>query len=227
MLWLALTLAVGPPVWLSSSDRAALAALRRAVASVESHECPRQDDLKRFERLAPRSHIPTWRRLQQRIPSTRSGSADLAFGLAYHGVDYDRNLQRLLLPYRRWHRDSGSEDDAKVVEDLPIDLAILYRKHHDPQSLGELLALQLDGGLAESQASILADLWSEHPAMLLRLAVDSAVRLNNIVGMLYYANEDLRGAAKEVRPFTHHPDPCVARAARRVLFLLRQGASAQ
>jgi hypothetical protein len=201
---------------LSSSDRAALASLRRAVADVESWEAPTAKDLARFEQLAPRSRVPTWRRLQRRLPSSRPGSADLAFVLAYYGIDYQQNLQRLLLPYRRWRKGSSSEREQNMLEALPTDLLILYLKHHDVRSLGALLDLQLDGAPAEVHSSVLAALWD--PVRMLRLSDGSPVRIANIGGMLLYVSDlDRKAAAKEVRPFIHHRDPRVARAARKVL----------
>jgi hypothetical protein len=54
------TLATSQPVGLSRSDRAALATLRRVIPRLEGHEISR----KQFERLLPRSGLPTWQRLQ-------------------------------------------------------------------------------------------------------------------------------------------------------------------
>jgi hypothetical protein len=213
---------VADPAQLWSSDRTALASLRRAVADVERRETPTAKNLARFEQLAPRSRVPTWRRLQRRLLSSRPGSADLAFVLGYYGIDYQQNLQRLLLPYQRWRKGSSSERDSNMLEALPTDLRILYLKRHDVRSLGALLDLQLDGAPAEVLSSILADLWSQNPITMLRLSDGYPVRIANLAGMLEYVNDLDRKAAKEVRPFIHHRDPRVARAARKVLQWLRK-----
>jgi len=90
---LALVLLLSLPARLSPADRAVQATLRRAVSGLESESIsPRQ-----FERLAPRGNVPLWQQLQRRIQYPRYGAMDLAFVLAYYGVDYRRNLQRLLL----------------------------------------------------------------------------------------------------------------------------------
>lgn len=232
MLWLALALAVSLPARLSPTDQTVMAALRHAVAEIEKVEYPRQRDLERFERLAPKSQVAVWRRLQQRMLPTQAGSLDLAFALAYYRVDYGRNLHRLLLPYRHWRlayvgrRQPVGEHEEDAVEDLPTDLEALYLKHHDPQSLAVLLDLQLDGAPAEGEASVLGDLWTRRATAMLRLASGSAVRVSNIEDMLEYVNDlNLKAAAEQVQPFARHPDPLVAKAAREVLRLLRQRSS--
>lgn len=211
---------------LSPTDRAEQAAIRRAVGQLENGKI-RQS---RFEQLLPRSHIPTWQRIQRQIPSTRSGSADLAFVLAYYGVEYRHNLDRLLLPYRRWRQAlaspaaSGGSHDAAVVESLPDDLRLLYLKHHDIHSLGALLGMQLDGAYSENQMGVLQQLWNSHAVEMLRAAAGSPVRLGNIAEMLAGENEkpaDERAVLAELRPFTRHHDQRVAQAAERVVFLVK------
>ena len=149
----------------------------------------------------------------------------MAFVLAYYGIDYQQNLQRLLLPYQRWRKGASSERENNMLEALPTDLLILHLKHGDARSLAALLDLQLDGAPAETHASVLAEL---DPVRMLRLADGSPVRIANIGGMLLYVSDlDQQAAAKEVRPFIHHRDPCVARAARKVLEWVRKPPTAE
>jgi hypothetical protein len=208
----------------SQTDRAALASLRQAVAGLENGVIgPRQ-----FERQAPRSNIPTWQRLQRRIPSTQSGSADLALALAYYGVEYRQNLGRLLAPYRRWtqthQKQQGpiSRHDASVVQSLPTDLGILYRKHRDAQSLGLLLDLRLDADeQAEGQRQeVLRHLWPENEVAILRAASGSRERLQSVAEMLdanYASTAGARATHAELQRLTHHPDRRVAKAATELL----------
>ena len=93
---------------LSSSDRAVLRHLRSVVPRLENQEI----SLGRFERLVPRTEVVTWQRLQHRLSPSQSGAADLAFVLAYYGVDYQRNLRRLLAYYERSQRASGSAGET-------------------------------------------------------------------------------------------------------------------
>jgi hypothetical protein len=215
---------------LSPVDQAARATLRRAVTRLESNEISQEQ----FEQLQPQSRIATWLRLQRRIPPPRTGSADLAFVLAYYGVDYPRNLQRLLLPYHRWRRAASagapmpSAHEAAVVKNLAEDLIILYRKHHDARSLGALLDLQFGGApdaaeLNARKALYFQQLWSGHEQVVLRAASRSPVRLGNVAKMLAEGNEhagDRKAVLDDVRRFTHHPDSRVAQAAGKVIFLL-------
>ena len=174
-MFLALALLLGQPAQLSPADQAARVSLRRAVARLESGAISPQQ----FERLAPRRNVPTWQWLQQRIHYPQSGALDLAFVLAYYGVDYRRNLRRLMLPDQRWQRGKAS-----MPESLSDDLMILHDKHHDTASLGALLDLVLDGGPAEGQEDIIAKLWQRQPATLLRLAAGSKTRLGNLEDMV-------------------------------------------
>lgn len=224
---LALALAISHPAH-SSTLGNARAALRRAVAGLEKGEISQEQ----FERRLPPAQIPTWRRLQQRTPTPQPGSADLAFVLAYYGVDYAHNLQRLLLPYRRWKRvqanlGTPSAHEAAVVQNLPEDLMILFSKHHDRASLGALLDLQL-GGAGEdtfTRAAIhFQQLWSRSPATILRVAAGSPTRLGSVAKLLAEWNDtpgDRQQLLARVRKLTRYPDPQVARAARQVIFLLK------
>ncbi len=226
MLWLALALMLSASAAPDRSDQRVRAALRQAVARLEQGE----SNPKQFERRLPRSNVPTWQRLQKQTPGSRSGSADLAFILAYYGVDYHQNLRRLLLPYHRWRRTlarpsaSASTHDEAVVESLPSDLEILYRKHRDPESLGLLLDMQSDGAVAEEQVGALQELWQGHAVTMLRAAAGSPVRLGNLADMLGSEAEsaaDRKASVAEVRKFTHHPDARVRQAAAKLTFLLK------
>jgi hypothetical protein len=226
MLWLVCFLLFGQPAALSPADRAALATLRRSVDQREGGKI----SASQFERLAPRSKIPTWQRLQQQIPSPRSGSADLAFVLAYYGVDYPQNLRRLLLSYRRLNRANAHSSertlahDEAVVENLPADLSLLYRKHLDARSLGALLDMRLDGASSEEQMGALQELWPGHAVEMLRVADGSPARLGNLAEMLG-GEDETAGQSKdtlaEVQKYARHRDPRVRRAAERVAFLLK------
>jgi hypothetical protein len=216
MLLLALVLLLSHPARLSPADQAARVALRRAVARLESGAISRQQ----FERLAPQRNMPTWQKLQQQIHYPQSGALDLAFVLAYYGVDYRRNLQRLLLPDQLWQRGKAS-----MPESLSDDLKILHDRHHDTASLGALLDLVLDGGPAEGQEDIIARLWQRQPVTLLRLAAGSKTRLRNLEDMVQLEGDDLPARKQlfaELRQYGRHPDPRVAGAARTLLSMARR-----
>ena len=156
MLFLAHALLLSQPARLPPAGQAARVALRRAVGRLESGTISREQ----FERLAPRRNVPTWQRLQRRIHYPQSGWLDLAFVLAYWGVDYRRNVQRLMLPDQLWQRGKAS-----IPEMLTVDLMILHDKHDDTASLGALLDVGLDGGPAEEQEAAIYTLWQRQPAL--------------------------------------------------------------
>jgi hypothetical protein len=206
-----------PPARLSPADQAVRTRLRRAVDGLEKVAISRQQ----FERLAPRSKVPTWQRLQRRLHYPRLGALDLAFVLAYYWVDYRQNLQRLLLPDRRWVRGK-----AAMPESLTGDLVILHRKHHDDASLGALLDVRLDGGPGEEHEYALYQLWKRKPATLLRLAAGSKRRLGTLEGMVLMEGDavmERNPILMELRKFTRHQDRRVAGAARRLLAMSKQG----
>jgi hypothetical protein len=213
---LALALLLSLPARLSPADRTAQATLRRAVAGLENESTsPRQ-----FERLAPRRTVPLWQRLQRKVRYPRYGAMDLAFVLAYYGVDYRQNLQRLFLPDQAWQRGRAS-----MPEGLIGDLVILHDKHHDTASLGALLDLALDGGPAEVQEATIYGIWQQEPAMLLRVAAGSKARLGALDVMVQMEGDDLkvrRQLFAELRRFSRHPDRRVAGAARRLLSMARR-----
>jgi hypothetical protein len=238
MILLALVMVASQPARLSPGNQAVRATLRRAVEELESRAENGLENEKlafrQFERLAPRSNIAVWQRLQRRIPPTRSGSLDLAFVLAYYGVDYERNLRRLLLPYRRWQRgiipipktEAAAIHEATMLDTLPYDLELLFRKHRDGQSLSTLLVLRLDGGPGELQADAISHLWGDdHAARMLRVAAGSKVRRENIEAALEMDSDDSRDRkeiAAELRRLCHHPDTRVAKTAREVLSNLKR-----
>jgi hypothetical protein len=192
----------------------------------------------RFERQWPPSNIAKWRRLQKELPTNSKYYANVTFILAYYGVDYERNLERLLKPYRDWrnqYRKPPSRSDGNVatseaydensvdVEDIPPKLALLYQKHHDARSVGYLLDMRTDGALAEAQADALEHLWPENKATLLRSAFGSATRLHNLADMLAMQSEtkpELRAEIREVQRLRRHPDRRVSSAAQKLASLL-------
>jgi hypothetical protein len=227
MLFLGHALLLSQPARLSPADQAARVALRRAVARLEQGSISRQQ----FERLVPPRNVPAWQRLQRRIHYPQTGALDLAFVLAYYGVDYRQNLQRLMLPASRigssqeGKSETAAEHGFNARDTLPDDLMILYRKHHDTASLGALLDLRLDGASAESQEAVIYQLWQRQPATLLRIAAGSKTRLWNIEQMVVMEGDDAKPRKQllaELRRFGRHPDPRVAGAARRVLSMARR-----
>lgn len=229
MLVLVLLLFVSQPAHLSSADRADLAALRDAVTGLENGIIgPRQ-----FERQVPKSHIQTWLRLQRRIPSTASGSANLALVLAYYGVDYDQNLRRLLDSYWRWMQhprgrsSRTAQHDAVVVANLPADLGILHDKRHDLASLRALLDMDSGtrtGSTAEQMAGqaseVVARLWQQDDESVLRAAFGSQTRLWNVEQTLdwsFASKTGAQAACRELQRLSRRPDRRVSGAARQIL----------
>jgi hypothetical protein len=216
MLYLALALLLSQPAQLPAADRAAQVTLRRAVSQLEKGTISRGQ----FERLAPRRSVPTWQRLQRRLRYPQAGTLDLAFVLAYYGIDYRQNLRRLVLPAKLWQ--SGK---APMPEYLTDDLVILHEKHHDTASLAALLDLALDGGPAEGQEAAIYAQWQRQPATLLRLAVGSETRLRNLADMVQMEGDDPQVRKQlfaELRRLGRHRDRRVAKAAQSLLAMAKR-----
>jgi hypothetical protein len=216
MLYLTLALLLSQPMPLSTADRAAQGALRRAVSQRENEAISRRQ----FERLAPRRNIPTWQRLQRRIRYPQRGALDLAFVLAYYGVDYRQNLQQLMRPARLWLKDK-----APMPEYLAQDLAILHEKHRDTASLAALLDLVLDGHPGEEQEAIVYDLWQREARTMLRLAAGSKTRLRTLEDMVLMEGDDLEARKElfaELRRLGRHHDRRVAAAAQSLLAMSKR-----
>jgi HEAT repeat protein len=112
-----------------------------------------------------------------------------------------------------------SPHDRAVLENLAIDLGLLYRKHHDARSLGSLL----DADLVRYQSEVLEALWHTHAPAILAVAAGLPRRLHSVAAMLEYANAnpvDRREALNTLHAFTRHPDPRVRSAAARVLAMI-------
>jgi hypothetical protein len=214
----------------NEQDRAARARLRQAVVLLENDQISREQ----FEGLVPRNNVARWQRLQRQIPVPRAGSADLAFVLAYYGVEYPLNLERLLQPYREWrylssrHREGVRVEPGTAVQTLPRDLEILFGKHQDALSLGGLLTLQLPSGPSqiepgssadEAQMAALHRLWINHAAMLLRVAGAAPARMRNLARSLAVANDntyDREEVLGELHDLSQHNDSVAAQAAEKV-----------
>jgi hypothetical protein len=236
MLQWTLLLIAAQPLWHATpSEAGLLARTRRAVQRAALSEI----SLHRLEKLLPRTNVSRWQRLQRLVAPDRRDYADVTLMLAYYGVEYDTNERRLLRPYYAWKRfqksvrtSSGgdvlprSNSDASAADpvDVPGELALLYRKHHDRRSLGDLLSLETDGSIAEAQADVLQYLWDERPVTLLRAAYGSSTRLHVLADMLETGIEtpaDRAANIADLKAFSRRADARVAGSARRLIGLLR------
>lgn len=229
---------------LSSGDKALLSRLHLAVGQLSDKRVA----MRRFEQRAPRADIPHFRRLQLHVRPNSAAYAETSFVLAYHGVEYEANIRRLLRPYRlwrsspgRWAREYTSEkeeqgegylDQLTSLEGIPFALNLLYLKHHDLTSLGTWLDLRLDGAYAEGSHQELGELWKRHRVDMLKAAARSRARQGNLAAALSHTYCNTGAAAQDrllkkkllasVKPLTRAADPVVREAASGVYELVRR-----
>lgn len=212
------------------SDTATLAHVRAAVKSLND----RKAAFVRFEQTLKPSDAATWQRLLGKVRANSKDYAALSFALAYYGIDYDRNLARLLRPYRIYSRDSARwakeypMRETSTLVDLDFawfSMNLLYLKHHDLKSLGAWLDLRLDGAYAEGSLQALAELWQRHETDMLR-AANSSDRIAHLAIVLVGdpQNGDATGNRNPLRTLladlqrrAHGRDPRVALSARRLI----------
>lgn len=173
---------------LDAADRRALEHVISAVTQFEYERNTRD-----FTRAAPKTLIPTWRRLQSRLAPNERGYPSVAFALAFYQVDYARNIERLLAQYRIARRAYDADQEpalppryGEAEELLPNDLYILFERFHDPVSLGRLMDLRTDGAMAENQSWWLHDIWTSRPTATLLAANKSPVRLERLADTINY-----------------------------------------
>lgn len=170
--------------------QALLSSLRAAFAASPSPSGPMPETLA----LTPEVQ-QTWQHLQKIVPSESREAADIACLLAYYGIDYNRNVRRLLRPYtlQRSERIGHKEPTREYADEqegncLPGHLARIYDRWRDPTVLRWLLGSHLpdmEGRAEEHQALI--DLWDDHWIALLQAASQSAGRRSRLASALLYA----------------------------------------
>jgi hypothetical protein len=209
-------LAVGRP-GPSILDRDTLAQVAAAVKQMTDEK----ESFLRFNRELPRSGAPAWRRLQRCAAPNSEEYVALSFALAYYGIDYGANLERIMRPYRLWSRhidrwvkeynwpDDGNGTGVYYSEPL-FDLSSVYHllnlqylRHHDLDSLGRWLDMRLDGHWADESDTDLSSLWNRHEADMLRAVFGSPRRLKNLAAALDFDRfcEGTRPARRAKRRF--------------------------
>jgi len=112
----------------------------------------------------------------------------VAFVLAYYGIDFDRNAQRVVeaiqlqsappaklrAVQRKREEDTGVEEVSNAVERL-------YRRHRSAKLLVAYLHAPTDGILAEDQAVTVSALFLAYPADVLRAAQRDLDRLSELL----------------------------------------------
>ncbi len=230
----ALLCALGCPG--SRADRESDAAFLKRITVAVSRLNDKKASIIRFERTVTAADA---RRAQRAIGGVKPNGpayADLSFVQAYYGLDYARNLTRLMRPYRLWRNDveewvrqypaEQTSDTFDGLEMISIALNYLYLKHHDSASLGAWLDMKLDGASAEVSADTLGELWSRHSRDLLKAATSKA-RQRNLASALNYSrvsdnSRDIERTNKqnllnELRQFQRDRSPAVAAHARSVI----------
>jgi hypothetical protein len=226
---------VGSP--LSRQQRTLLRQLHGRILRLSTDK----KDMHHFEHQTSHRERLQWQQLQNSPNLSKATTADLAFALAYYGIDYDRNLRRVLKPYTVWRQvytnyRPGTADDIKdytgltdAVEAVPGRLAILFAKRRDSKSIRYLLDMQTDGAVAEAHTSAISQLWNDgHELALLRAACTSKTPLDNLAQVLEvedirtdeHPKKALRLERALLARYSRRADPCISYAAKRVSALL-------
>src|SRR5438128_4320901 len=79
--------------------------------------------------------LPRLTRLQRETPKNQECYFDLAFALAYFGVDYQRNVRRLAALDELWNRGDSRwqqyvSDGNDMRDSIPGLMATLYERNH-------------------------------------------------------------------------------------------------
>ena len=120
-----------------------------------------------FRKAGLRRVLPRLVQMQRRTPKNYELSFDLAFTLAYLGVDYRQNVRRLIALDELWDRGDPRwrqyvSDGSDKRDDIPGLVDALYRHNHDLALLRILFSWRLDGGPAEGLASDHVHLLTDH-----------------------------------------------------------------
>jgi hypothetical protein len=175
-----------------------------------------------------RQVLPRLARLQRRTPKDWDLSFELAFTLAYFGVDYQRNVRRLIALDELWDRQDprweqyvgmmhGRAGDMR--DGIPPLVGALYRHKHDPALLRTLFGWRLDGFAAEILADERYDLLRSYPLQVLRtIQRNQRMEGQAIESIIYAAGPgEWRRTAARVRSSARGADPALRSYARRFL----------
>jgi hypothetical protein len=175
--------------------------------------------------------LPLLQRLQRKTPKDQELYIDLAFALAYFGVDYQLNVRRLAALDELWNRGDPSwqqyvSDGNDMRDSIPDLMSTLYEHNHDPGLLRTLFSWGLDGGPAEVLDVGRVQLLTAFPLQVLRVTRHSADREEGAIRSLsdeVGADEaEYRRATRSVRRASRRADPVLRRYIHR--FLQRAGA---
>lgn len=148
----------------------------------------------------------------------------VAFVLAYYGIDFDHNAQRVVEAIRLgWkppaklraiHRFSNEDFDYSGEYEVAYAVERLYKRRHSARLLVSYLRAPSDGAAAEDQADTVATLFLAYPTDVLWAARKDLERLSDCLG---YDSGDVHGprlARRTLRTLEHHHDPQTASLAK-------------
>ena len=224
-----------PGAPLSASDTAFLNRIDRAVSRMSD----KKTAFVQFEKTVTKADAIRCNQMQSKVAPNSNYYADCAFIQAWYGIDYDKNLYRLLRPYRFMKKSEAAQDkDYPFSSQLGplidpdnfwVALNWLYLKHHDLKSLGTWEDLLLDGAPGEGSAGELTDLWTRHAEDMLRAAYGHPLRINHLAETLNWSYEQADGKnhkreeVAEARQYTRSKDKRVASTAQALVRVLRSG----
>jgi hypothetical protein len=192
--------------------------LRVAFAASPLPQCP----LASQGRLSAEQEA-NWRRLQDSVPAESIAAMDIACLLAYLGVDYTGNSNRVLSACRPSVDIRQGAGHANCVF-ASGHLARLYDRWHDSTILAALLDAELD---RRARSEALLALWDAHWPALLRAASQSELRCRRIaqalrcVGAQFPGHAIVRAYMKNVRCSARSHDPVLRAASLKILRLVQ------
>jgi hypothetical protein len=180
-----------------------------------------------FRRADPSALLPRLTRFQRQTPGTSQRYRQISFVLAYLGVDYRCNVQRLIHPVELWNHGRYSElaiyerDNSDPLSEIVAYLVRLYRRHRDPQLLRILFAWRLDGHWAEELDVEKVRLLTVYPSAVLRAVRPSRSRTEIATDALATEvgadDSEYRRAVRQIQRASHRSSPTERRFVRQFL----------
>ena len=205
--------------------------LHQSIRNLDLSAKPVSDTITghQFEQMFPKSSLPTWQKIQRKAPKYSKARMDSSYLLAYYGVGYEQNVDRMMEIYKLYTKRHFNAEIEEMLDFLTGELDDLYSKQHVRSTLGTLLNLGIDGAGGDGLTELIAVRYRQNRRAVLQAANGSAGAIANILFVLNTSlatsteskiSADIK-ALKDLETDSHCKDPAVARSARLLLSSLK------
>jgi len=160
---------------------------------------------------------------------------DLCCILAWYDVDFQANVDRLLVPYKIYSQNTkkygalyNTSDHKADLRFLPYYLVFLYHKKHSMFLLNKLLSLNMKiGVMGEAYDNAVGKLWNEDSSSILRAIAHSSRNRNNVAESLNFCAEEaqtskaLKHYLTQLDQASHSQDNDIAQSAKKLKHLIK------